>query len=80
MQAAEIAEVLWMALSTVSGILTRLGVGRLDRLGLAQPVRYERSRGGELVHVDVEKLGRIEGGAGKRIRDGIRPALQPDRH
>jgi transposase InsO family protein len=47
-------------------------MGRLGRLGLEQPVRYERSRPGELVHVDVKKLGRIEGGAGKRIRGGPR--------
>ena len=53
-----------MPLSTVSGILTRLGLGRLGRIGLEQPVRYERSRPGELVHIDVKKLGRIEGGAG----------------
>jgi transposase InsO family protein len=64
--AAEIAETLGMALSTVSGILTRLGMGRLGRLGLEQSIRYERSRPGELVHIDVKKLGRIEGGAGKR--------------
>src|SRR5436190_19731617 len=68
--AAEIAEVLGMALSTVSGILTRVGLGRLGRLGLEPPVRYERSRPGELVHIDVKKLGRIEGGAGKRVRGG----------
>ncbi|MGZ4417186.1 MAG: IS481 family transposase [Gaiellaceae bacterium] len=70
--AAEIAETLGMALSTVSGILTRVGMGKLGRLGLEQPVRYERSRPGELVHIDVKKLGRIEGGAGKRWRDGLR--------
>jgi transposase InsO family protein len=69
--AAEIAELLGMALSTVSGILTRLGMGRLGRLGLEQPVRYERSRPGELVHVDVKKLGRIQGGAGWRARGGV---------
>jgi transposase InsO family protein len=57
--AAEIAETLAMALSTVSGILTRLGLGRLGRIGLAQPQRYERSRPGELLHIDVKKLGRI---------------------
>ena len=39
-------------------------------------MRYERSRPGELVHIDVKKLGRIEGGAGKRV-GGSRPALQP---
>ena len=64
--AAEIAETLSMALSTVSGILARQGLGRLGRLGLEQPVRYERSRPGELLHIDVKRLGRIEGGAGKR--------------
>jgi transposase InsO family protein len=70
--AAEIAELLEMALSTVSGILRRLGMGRLGRIGLEQPVRYERVRPGELVHIDVKKLGRIEGGAGKRVSDGSR--------
>jgi len=61
--AAEMAETLGMAFSTVSGILTRIGMGRLGRLGLEQPVRYERSRLGELVHIHVKKLGRIDGGA-----------------
>jgi transposase InsO family protein len=69
--AAEIADTLAMPLSTVSGILTRIGMGRLGRLGLEQPVRYEASRPGELLHIDVKQLGRIEGGAGKRI-DGER--------
>jgi hypothetical protein len=64
--AAEIAEALGMALSTVSGILTRVGMGKLGRLGLEEAVRYQRARPGELVHIDVKKLGRIEGGAGKR--------------
>jgi transposase InsO family protein len=68
--AAEIAETLGMALSTVSGILTRLGLGQLGRLRLEPPVRYERSRPGELVHIDVKKLGRIRGGAGKWVRGG----------
>ncbi|HEY1564274.1 MAG TPA: IS481 family transposase [Gaiellaceae bacterium] len=67
--AAEIAETLGMALSTVSGILTRIGMGKLGRLGLEPAVRYERSRPGELVHIDVKKLGRIVGGAGWRVRD-----------
>ena len=67
--AAEIAETLGMALSTVSGILTRIGMGKLGRLGLEQPLRYERSRPGELVHIDVKKLARIKGGAGWRVRD-----------
>ncbi len=68
--AAEIAETLGMALSTVSGILTRCGLGRLARIGLEAVHRYERSRPGELVHVDVKRLGRIEGGAGRRVHGG----------
>jgi transposase InsO family protein len=68
----EIAEILGMALSTVSGILTRIGMGKLGRLGLEPARRYERERPGELIHVDVKKLGRIQGGAGKRVRDGLR--------
>jgi transposase InsO family protein len=55
----EIAEALGMALSTVSGILARIGMGRLGRLGLEPAERYERERPGELVHIDVKKLGRI---------------------
>ncbi len=69
---AEIAEALGMALSTVSGILTRIGLGKLGRLGLEPAQRYERDLPGELVHIDVKKLGRIQGGAGKRVRDGVR--------
>jgi transposase InsO family protein len=71
MTGPEIAEVLGMALSTVSGILTRIGMGRLGRLGLEPAQRYERARPGELIHIDVKKLGRIQGGAGKRVRDGL---------
>jgi transposase InsO family protein len=70
--AAEIAETLGMALSTVSVLLKRAGMGRLGRLGLEQPVRYERRRPGELVHIDVKRLGRIEGGAGKRAFESPR--------
>jgi transposase InsO family protein len=67
MTAAEIAETLAMPLSTVSVVLKRNGVGKLGRIGLEQPVRYERTRPGELVHIDIKKLGRIDGGAGKRV-------------
>jgi transposase InsO family protein/transposase len=63
----EIAETLGMALSTVSGILTRIGMGRLGRLGLEPAQRYERERPGELIHIDVKKLGRIDRGAGHRV-------------
>jgi transposase InsO family protein len=55
----EIAETLAMPLSTVSGILQRIGMGKLGRLGLEPVERYERQRPGELIHIDVKKLGRI---------------------
>jgi transposase InsO family protein len=73
MTAAEIAETLQMPLSTVSAVLKRQGMGRLGRIGLEPAVRYERSRPGELIHIDVKKLGRFEA-AGKRV--GFRPAGQ----
>lgn len=63
----EISEVLELPVSTVSGILKRIGMGRLGRLGLEPAERYERTVAGELIHIDVKKLGRIQGGAGKRI-------------
>jgi transposase InsO family protein len=64
----DIALALSMAPSTVSGILARIGLGKLSRLEpLEPPNRYERARPGELIHIDIKKLGRIQGGAGKRI-------------
>src|SRR5262249_46784982 len=49
----------------------RNGLGRLGRLGLEPAARYERSRPGELVHIDVKKLGRISRGAGHRVHGGL---------
>jgi Homeodomain-like domain len=67
MTGAEIAETLGMPVSTVSGILTRIGLGKLWRLEPLEPAnRYEKQRPGELVHVDVKKLGRI-GRPGHRV-------------
>lgn len=64
----EIAEVLEMATSTVSAVLKRIGLGRLSRLEPVEPIRrYEKRRAGELIHIDVKKLGRIVGGAGHRV-------------
>jgi transposase InsO family protein len=60
MTAAEIAELLEMALSTVSLWLKRIGLGKRSRLTPPEPPnRYERRHAGELVHVDIKKLGRI---------------------
>jgi transposase InsO family protein/transposase len=63
----EIAELFGLALSTVSGILLRIGMGKLGRLGLEPENRYEHELPGQLVHFDIKKLGRIERGAGKRV-------------
>ncbi len=69
MTGPEISEVLGMAPATVSAILRREGIGKLSRLEPPEPPnRYERKRPGELIHVDVKKLGRIgHRGAGHRI-------------
>jgi transposase InsO family protein len=80
MTGAEIAEVLGMACSTVSGILKRIGLGKLSRLGPPEPPnRYERRHAGELLHIDVKKLGRIERGAGHRVtgRRHTHPSSNP---
>jgi transposase InsO family protein len=65
----EIAETLEMATSTVSAVLKRIGLGKLSRLEPEEPVRrYEKRRPGELIHIDVKKLGKISAkGAGHRV-------------
>jgi transposase InsO family protein len=75
MTAAEIAECLGMALSTVSRWLKRIGLGKRSRLEPPEPPnRYERKRPGELVHVDVKKLGRFRR-AGHRVTGSKRGRL-----
>src|SRR3954453_22474415 len=60
MTAAQIAIVLQMALSTVSAVLKRVGLGKRSRLEPPEPPnRYERRKPGELIHIDIKKLGRI---------------------
>jgi transposase InsO family protein len=67
MTGAEIAETLGMALSTVSAVLRRIGLGKLSRLEPPEPPnRYQRRQAGELLHIDVKKLGHING-AGWRV-------------
>jgi transposase InsO family protein len=68
--APELAELLDMPCSTISAVFKRLGMGKLGRLGLEPAQRYERAMPGELIHIDVKKLGRITNGAGKRITAG----------
>ena len=69
---ARIAWRLGLPASTVHAVLARYGCPRLAHLdrGTGVPVRrYERERPGELVHVDVKKLGNIPDGGGHRVLD-----------
>jgi transposase InsO family protein len=64
---AQIARETGVSKATVSRILRRLGLNRLRALEPAEPVRrYEREHPGELIHIDIKKLGRIDG-LGHRI-------------
>jgi transposase InsO family protein len=57
-----IALALGMARSTVGAILRRLGLGKLKQLEpKLDVIRYERGRPGEMIHLDIKKLGRIDG-------------------
>jgi len=71
---AQIAGETGVSRATVFRILRRLGLNRLKALEPAEPVRrYERDRPGELIHIDIKKLGKI-GSVGHRItgrRTGI---------
>jgi len=60
---------LGMAPSTVHAVLVRHGLSRLNRLDrvTGDIIRYEREHPGELIHVDVKKLGRIPDGGGWRV-------------
>ena len=79
MTGAEIALCLTMALSTVSAVLLRVGLGKLSRLEPPEPPnRYERRHPGELIHVDIKKLGRIPTGrAGHRVHGQRRLQRSP---
>ena len=62
-----IARKLGVPVSTVGAVLRRRGLGRLAALEPKPPViRYEREHPGELIHLDIKKLGRIQG-IGHRI-------------
>jgi transposase InsO family protein/biotin operon repressor len=64
---------LGMARSTIYGVLKRAGLSVLSHMERTTRtvIRYERSRPGELVHLDVKKLGRIPEGGGKRFDEGF---------
>ena len=83
-----IAYHLGLARSTVGRVLTRYNMPRLTEVDQATglvvrrpvPVRYEKTSPGELVHLDINKLGRIPDGGGWRAHGrGSAPALAADR-
>jgi len=59
--------------STIGDVLRRHGLSRLrDQDGpTGIPIRYVRERPGELLHIDVKKLGRIPDGGGHRVRGRV---------
>ena len=85
-----IAHRLGLAPRTVSRVLARHGVphlarldpitGQLVRASKTTAVRYERARPGELVHMDVKKLGRIPAGGGWRAHGRASDSIRRDRH
>src|SRR4051794_10125414 len=67
---ARIAGIVGMPASTVHRVLVRHGLNRLDHLDRVTRAPIRRivmSRPGELVHVDIKKLGRIPKGGGWRL-------------
>jgi transposase-like protein len=61
MSGPAIAQALGMAVSTVGAVLRRLGLGKLANLDPKPAViRYERSAPGEMIHLDIKKLGRFD--------------------
>jgi len=69
-----IAYHLKLAPSTVYAVLRRAGLSLLSRLDRTTRavIRYERDRPGELVHLDVKRLGRIPDGGGRRFDPGFK--------
>jgi transposase InsO family protein len=58
---AQIASCLGVSKATVSRVLKRAGLSRLSDLRPVEPVqRYEREQPGELLHIDIKKLGRFD--------------------
>ncbi len=75
-----IAYLLGLNVSTVHRVLTRYGVAKLcwlDRATGQVVRRYEHPRPGDLVHLDVKKLGKIPDGGGWRIHGRSRANETP---
>ena len=67
----QIAAKVGVSPATVSRVLHRLGLNKLSALEPEPVRRYEREHPGELIHLDIKKLGRI-GSVGHRITGDIR--------
>ena len=79
MTSTRIAAELEMAVSTVGAVLVRLGLNRLSRLEPPEPPnRYERRHPGELIHVDIKKLGRFRR-PGHRVTGRAAPGANGNR-
>ena len=77
MTAAEIASCVPVARSTVSAVLLRVGLGKRSRLEPPEPPnRYQRRHPGELLHVDVKKLGKIPASGAGLSRPGSDGGLE----
>jgi transposase-like protein len=74
----QLSPVLGHPRSTIYAVLRRQGLSRLTFMDrpTAIPIRYERERPGELVHIDVKKLGRVPAGGGHKMRG--RAAARPN--
>jgi transposase InsO family protein len=73
---ARIAATAAVSKSTVSRVLKRAGLSRLNDLEPSEPVvRYEHDRPGDLVHIDIKRLGRIER-LGHRINRNVRGTVR----
>ena len=71
----QIAQQVDVAPATVSRVLRRLGLSRLKDLAPAAPIRrYERAQPGELLHIDIKKLGRFDEDRPPHHRRACRPA------
>jgi transposase len=61
MSGPKIAQALGMAVSTVGAVLRRRGLGKLSNLDpKPEVIRYERAAPGEMIHLDIKKLGRFD--------------------
>lgn len=62
---------LHLARSTIYAVLRRSGLNRLNTRSIEKTVRYEWPCPGDLIHLDIKKLGRIGQGGGKRVRGRV---------